>query len=58
MNNITEDIYYFEDFNGGLGKKYLVTRGPSTPVINDKGKIISYTDAPEKLIEVPRKIVV
>ena len=50
---ITEDIYYFEDWNNGLGKKYLVTRGPSIPV-KDDGKVVGYTDAPEILTEVPR----
>jgi hypothetical protein len=51
---ITDDIFYFQDWNNGLGKKYLVTRGPSTPVLNDEGKITGYMDAPEKFTEVNR----
>jgi hypothetical protein len=55
MNDIPETIYYFEDWNNGLGKKYIVNRGPSIPVMDSKGKVVGYENAPETLIEVPRK---
>lgn len=57
-----DSIYYFEDYNGGMGKKYLITRGPSIPVTDEKGNVIldgigrpkAYIDGPEKMTEVPR----
>jgi hypothetical protein len=54
QQQITDAIYFFEEWNHGLGKKYLVTRGPSIPVVDDDGKINGYNNAPEKLTAVPR----
>jgi len=62
QHTVSESIFYFEDWNGGLGKKYLVTRGPSIPVTDEKGNVIldsdgrpqAYNNAPEQLTEVPR----
>jgi len=47
-------IYYFENWNNGLGKKYIVTRGPSIPIKDEHGKTVVYNNAPEKLTEAPR----
>lgn len=58
---IPETIFYFEDWNGGLGKKYIVQRGPCLPVKDKEGNVVTcndgrirYENAPEKLIEVAR----
>lgn len=52
---IPETVYYFEDWNNGLGKKYILTTDFTKPIhgTDSDGKevIIGYLD---KRTEVPR----
>jgi hypothetical protein len=33
-NDISDTVYYFEDWNGGLGKKYILTTDFTKPIPN------------------------
>ena len=52
---IPDTVYYFEDWNNGLGKKYVLTTDYSKPIFgtdkDGKEVIIGYLD---KRTEVPR----
>jgi len=48
---IPDTVYWFEDWNGGLGKKYIITPDFTKPIHDGLGAIIGYEDL---RTEVPR----
>ncbi len=61
MNNtkpeIPDTVYYFEDWNNGLGRKYIITPDFSKPIMGtDKDGKEVVTGYMDKRTEVPRKV--